>query len=66
MKVPNRKVVKLGLDQHDLNRFVQAHEAEGTRTLAATLVFLLDFYEGHKDRHQGRVRRWEPCGGKPL
>jgi hypothetical protein len=45
VKVPDRKVLKLGVQQQDLNRFVQVHQQVGTKTLAETLTHLLDHYE---------------------
>ncbi len=47
---PNRKVLKLGVSQRDLERFVQAHQELGTVTLSSTLGELLDAYEQHRDR----------------
>ena len=45
MKVPDRKVLKLGVQKQDLNRFVQVHLESGTKTLAETFTHLLDHYE---------------------
>jgi hypothetical protein len=45
MKQPDRKVLKLGISQKDLNRFVQVKEEEGITTLSRTLSFLLDIYD---------------------
>lgn len=51
MKVEGRKVVKLGLDERDLQRLVHVKEQEGTTTLAAALVRMLDLYEDTSGGH---------------
>ena len=45
MKVPDRKVLKLGVQQQVLERFVQVHKHAGTNTLTDTLTHLLDHYD---------------------
>ena len=45
MKVPGRKVLKLGVSQQDLDRFVKAAGELEAGTLSATLTKLLDTYE---------------------
>ena len=56
MKDPTRKVLKLGVSLRDLERFVQAHEELGTRTLSSTLGELLDLYEETRDRTRSKSR----------
>ena len=45
MKVPDRKVLKLGVQQQVLERFVEVHKHAGTNTLSDTLNHLLDHYD---------------------
>lgn len=45
MKVPDRKVLKLGVQQQVLERFVQVHKHACTNTLSDTLTYLLDHYD---------------------
>ena len=48
MKVPGRKVLKLGVSESDLERFVQANKDLKVGTLSETLTKLLDTYERSK------------------
>jgi len=50
MKDPDRKVLKLGISQQDLERFVQVKEDECTTSLAQTFSRLLDTYDREQTR----------------
>lgn len=52
MKIPERKVLKLGISQRDLLRFVRVQENECVPTLAKTLGLLLDRYEETKEKDE--------------
>ncbi|MCP9903102.1 hypothetical protein KBY72_14020 [Cyanobium sp. BA5m-21] len=45
MKSTERKVLKLGISERDLQRFIRVQSEEQTPTLAKTLSRLLDDYE---------------------